>query len=240
MKSKSIYEKFLDFKGRHNLSNEKIAQIATEYANSDLELARSHFSEKYKISEYTFYKARDFAIIFCLVDKETYKRIRQKSSTNYRNNNTKNNSAVASIAHFDELFNKQQEFLASFSKTEILNIANKYVEGISLKKIAKSYDTGEYAIKKLLKKGIIDFIFDARLVNQISAITGDSLNKILQKREMNKNALLDCLKKQIVFLKSQINCYNLYFRTFEIKPSLESLSIQLQNAIKMYNETLQL
>lgn len=237
---KSIYEKFLDFKSRHELSNEKIAQIATEYANSDFELARSHFSDKYKISEYTFYKARDYAIIFCLVDKETYERIKKKSSTNYRNNNTKNNSAADSIAHFDELLVKQQEFLDGFSKQEILDIANKYVEGISVENIAMAYDTGEYAIRKLLKKGIIEFIFDLKLVNQISVIVGPSLNKILHQREINKKCLLNCLRNQIAFLKSQIECYDLYFRNSKNKPDLESLNEDLSNAIKMYNETLQL
>lgn len=236
---KSIYEKFLDFKTRHELSNEKIAQIATEYANSKLELARSYFSDKYDISEHTFYKARDYAIVFCLVDKETYKRIREKSSTNYRSNNNKN-SAVSSIAYFDELLVKQQEFLDGFSTNEILDIAHKYVEGITAKNIAIAYDTGEYAIKKLLKKGITEFIFDSKLVNQISAIVGPALNNILQKREMNKKVLLDCLQNQIAFLKSQIKCYDLYFRNSQNKPDLESLNEALTNAIKMYNETLRL
>lgn len=240
MKQKNIYEKFTDFKIRHNLSNEKIAQIATEYANSDFELARSHFSEKYKISEYTFYKARDFAIIFCLVDKETYMRIRQKSSSNYRNNNTKNNSAVASIAHFDELILKQHEFLNGFSKSEILDIANKYVEGLSLKKIAAAYDTGEYAIKRLLRKGIVDFTFDSSLVKQISTIVGPSLNKILQDREAIKKDLLNCLRHKIAFLKLQIKNYDVYSKNFEINHDLESLKSQLQYEIKMYNEALQL
>ena len=92
---KSIYKQFLDFKKRHNLSNELISKIANEYANSDLELARTHFSEKYGISQHTFYKARDFAIVFCLVDKKTFYQIRQKSTTNYKNNNEKNSAARA-------------------------------------------------------------------------------------------------------------------------------------------------
>ena len=236
---KSIYEKFLDFKARHNLSNEVITKIAIEYANSNLELARSHFSDKYNISEYTFYKARDYAIIFCLVDNEVYKRIREKSSTNYKSNNSKK-SAVGSLVHFDELLDKRQEFLDGFSTNEILDIANKYVEGISTKNIAIAYGTGEYAIKKLLRKGIIELIFDSNLVKQLSTIVGPALGKTLQKRELSKKVVLDCLKNQITFLKSQIMCYDLYFRNSSEKPSLESLNEQLQNAIKMYNETLRL
>jgi len=83
-------------------------------------------------------------------------------------------------------------------------------------------------------------IFDAKLVKQLSTIVGPALNKTLQKRELSKKVVLDCLKNQITFLKSQIMCYDLYFRNFNEKPSLESLNEQLHNAIKMYNETLRL
>ena len=236
---KSIYEKFLDFKSRHKLSNEKIAQIATEYANSSFDFARSYFCSKHEISEHVFYKIRDFAIIFCLVDNDTAKRIQQKSSANYQSNNDKN-SAASSIAHFDELIVKRQEFLDGFSKNEILDIAHKYVEGASVKNIALCYDTGEYAIKKLLKKGIVELIFDSTTVSQIHAIVGDSLNETLKKRETNKQNLLYCLKHQISFLKLQTVCYDLYFRNSQSKPSMECLKEELQNAIKMYKETLRL
>ena len=236
---KSIHERFLDFKTRHGLTNEKIAQIAIEYANSNLDFARSYFSEKYQISEYTFYKARDYAIIFCLVDNDTFKRIRDKSSSNYRRNNDQK-SAASSLAHFDELIVKRQEFLDGFSTAEILDIALKYVEGLSVKNIALCYGTGEYAIKKLIKKGIVELIFDSVTVNQISSIVGDSLNKILKQRKANKNALLNCFQNKISFLESLIDCYDLYFRTSENKPDLETLSEELTNAIKMYNEILRL
>ena len=239
--AKNIYKKFLDFKARHELSNDEIAQIATEYANSDLELARSYFSDKYGISEHTFYKARDFAIIFCLVNKDTYTQIKQKSSTNQKNNvNNPKKNAATSLAYFDELLVKQEEFLNGFSNNEIIDIAQKYVEGVSLKNIGKSYDTGEYAIKRLLKKGIVELIIDSKIVSQISVIVGHSLDRTLQQREHNKKVLLNCIQNKISFLQSQIKCYNLYFRNLQNKPSLESLNEELENAIKMYNETLKL
>lgn len=236
---KSIYRQFLDFKKRHNLSNELISKIAREYADSDLELARTHFSEKYGISQHVFYKARDFAIVFCLVDKKTFYQIRQKSITNYKNNNEKN-SAAKSIAHFDNLIFQQQKFLHDFSNNDILDIALKYIEGVSTKNIAIAYDTGEYAIKKLLKKGIADLILDANIVNQIKSIVGYNLSTILAIRNANKILLLDCIEKEISFLQSEIKCYDLYFRNSHNNPSIESLETALQNAIKMYNEALKL
>ena len=236
---KSIYNQFLDFKKRHNLSNELISKIAKEYADSDLELARTYFSEKYGISQHVFYKARDFAIVFCLVDKKTFYQIRQKSITNYKNNNEKS-SAAKSIAHFDNLILQQQKFLDDFSNNDILDIALKYIEGVSTKNIAIAYDTGEYAIKKLLKKGITDLILDVNIVNQIKSIVGYNLSTILAMRNANKILLIDCIEKKISFLQSEIKCYDLCFRNSTTRPSIESLEIDLQNAIKMYNEALKL
>ena len=237
---KSIYEKFLDFKKRHNLSNEEITAIATDYANSSLELARSYFSEKYGISKHVFYKARDYAIIFCLVDQKTYDQIKIKSGANYSSNNVQS-SNVSSRMHFSKLLNQRVEFFNSFTEKEIIDIGHKYTSGVSLKNIAIAYDTGEFAIQHLLKKGTIELIYDATMVTLIGKFAEKSgFDKILQKREVNKKLLLDCLQKQISFLESQILCYNLFFRNSSNKPTLEDLKNEVKNAIKMYNETLKL
>lgn len=237
--AKSIYDKFSDFKIRHNLSNEVICKIITEYANSKIDFARTYFTDKYKISEHVFYQARDYAVIFCLVDNETCSMLKNKSATNYSKNNDKN-SAVASLAHFETLLVQRQSFLDSFSINEMQDIANKYVEGVSTENIAKAYETGPFAIKYLLRKGIVMLIFDSSTVKQISIIVGNGLNRILQMREVNKEHLLSCIQSEISFLNSQIKCYDLYFRNSKDKPELENLKAKLSNAIKMYDETLHL
>lgn len=237
--ARNIYDKFSDFKIRHNLSNELICKITTEYANSKIDFARTYFTDKYKITEHVFYKARDYAVIFCLVDVETCNRLKNKAATNYSRNNDKN-SAVASLAHFESLLVQRQDFLDSFSINEIKSIADKYVEGVSVEKIAKAYETGPFAIKYLLKKGIIQLIFDSSTVKQISIIVGNGLNRILQIREINKKHLLNCIQSEISFLNSQIKCYDLYFRNYSKPPTLESLKEKLAIATIMYNETLQL
>lgn len=237
--AKNIYDKFSDFKIRHNLSNELICKIITEYANSKIDFARTHFTDKYKISEHVFYKARDYAVIFCLVDNEICSRLKNKSATNYSKNNDKN-SAVASLAHFETLLVQRQSFLDSFSINEMQDIANKYVEGISTENIAKAYETGPFAIKYLLKKGIVMLIFDSSTVEQIIIIVGNGLNRMLQIRKVNKEHLLNCIQAEISFLDSQIKYYDLYFRNSKDKPNLEDLKVKRSNAIKMYNETLQL
>ena len=238
---KSIVKKFYDFKVRNGLSNETIVQIVTEYANSSLELARTHYSEKFDISERTFYKCRDYAVICCLVDNQTCKRLRAKAATNCSSHNPKK-SSVAPIAHFEELIANREIFISEFSAYEILDIAHKYTEGVTLKNIAIAYETGELGIQKLLKKGIVDLIYDASLTKQISNMIGPSLNGILQERELSKKFLLNCIRKEIDFLEAQIACYNIYFRNSnsKSKPSLETLEKNLANASKMYEETLKL
>lgn len=236
---KDICQKFLDFKLRHSLSNEVIVKMVTEYANSELDMARTHYSEKYKISNYTFYKSRDYAVIFCLVDNEICKRLKNKSATNCRLNNDKNSSR-ASTAHYTDLLAERQNFLDSFTINEIKDIAIKYVSGISIEKIAIAYETGDFAIKYLLKKGITSLVLDANIVKAINSIVGDSLSDILKIRERNKSLLLNCINNHIVFLKSQIDCYDLYFRNFANKPDLEDLKKQLSNVIEYQKEVLQL
>lgn len=234
--AKSIYQKFLDFKVRHNLDNETIAKIAIEYANSNLELARTHFTDKYNITQHIFYKIRDYAVIFCLIDDSICKKLLAKASENYSKNNEKN-SSVAPIAHFDDLLIERQKFLNGFSPNEIRDIGNKYVEGMSVENIAKAYDTGPFAIQRLLKKGIIMLIFDSDTVNQISVIAKGNTESILQKRKTNKKFLLDCYQAEILSLNLQIKNYDLLMNP---KPTIEDLKENLQNATKMYNEALQL
>ena len=236
---KDMCKRFVDFKARHSLSNVLIVEIVKEYANSDLDFARTYYSEKYNISNHTFYTLRDYAIIFCLVDTDTCKKLQKKSTANYSRNNA-SNSAKASIAHYNSLLEKRQRFLNSFSSNEIKDIALKYVEGVDVEKIAIAYDTGAFAIKYLLKKGIVSLILDANIVNSIRLIVGEDLDKILQERESNKQLLLNCLQKQIAFLKSQITCYDLYYREVQNKPTLSSLQKNLLAVIHFHKETLQL
>lgn len=237
--AKSISKKFSNFKARHKLTNEDIVNLVTEYANSSLNLARTYFSSKYNLTEYVFYKARDYAIICCLVDYDLHEKIRKKSSANYKNHN-KQNSSVSSVVHFEELLAKQKQFLSEFSDNEILDIGRKYAEGIPVKNLAIAYETGEFAIKQLLKKGIINLVYDADLVRQIEKIVGPSLDSILSKRKTKKDALLSCYNHEIELLNFQISFYDLYYRFETDKPSIEYLEKSRKAAIHKYNEALKL
>lgn len=236
---KSMIQKFLDFKNRHNLSNAIITKMITEYANSDLEKARTYFAEKYRISVSVFYKCRDFAVIFGLVDNATCKKLRNKTATNYSMNNSKS-TARASLMHFEELLKERKEVFNGFSENEIKDIGQKYIEGVSVQKIAICYDVGEYAIKYLLGKGVVELILDGDTVKRISAMLGVSVNEILQKREKNKKALVECLMAEINFLNQQIKCYDAYMRIAKDKQSKEDLQKKLSETKVMYQKALQL
>ena len=234
---KDICKRFVDFKTRHSLSNELIVKMIQEYANSDFDCTRSFYSEKYNVSRSAFYKARDFAVICCLVDNKTFMKLRAKSIANYKSHNP-NENADGTIKHHEFLLRQRIIFLSSFSEKDIKDIAKKYVEGIGVSELAMEYGTGKYAIKYLLKKGITSLIVDANTTKLISNIVGSSLEKILQERERNKQLLLDCLQKQIAFLDAQIKCYDLYFRNIAKQPTLESLQKELSKTIRFRKEVL--
>ena len=233
--SKNIVKQFLDFKKRHSLTNQDISEMIIEYANSDYELASSYFSEKYNISKNVFYKARDYAVIFCLIDEELCKRIKRKTIENYKKNNPKG-STNGPVNHFADLCVKRQEFLNTFSDNEIKDIANKYAEGISTKNIANLYDVGEYGVKMLLKKGIVLLIVDDITTGIISKRLGNRFDNILSMRQRNKEKVLACIKKEIELINLQLENYDLYFRYEKEKPSKEILLSRLAELTKKEKE----
>ena len=235
---KSIIEKFASFKKRHNLSNDTIQKMVTEYANSDTDLARTHFSEKYNISVNVFYKCIEYAIICCLVNQDICEKVKRKKAYNYSQNNPKK-SKGRSLSNSSYLMDERQRFLNDFSDNEIKDIARKYQEGISLKNIAICYDTGEFAIKWLLKKGIVWLIVDRETTNSISSMLGSRLNNTLKKREQNKKNLINCIEKEIESLKTQIKYYELWVRNTSEKTEIETLKKNLSNAEKRKAKVLQ-
>ena len=234
---KSLVEKFADFKKRHCLSNSDIEKMMVEYANTDFDLASSYFSEKYNISKGVFYKARDYAVICCLIDEDICKKIKRKTIENYKKNNPKQTTS-GPVVHFSELRVQRQEFLNTFSDNDIRDIAYKYEEGISLKNIAITYDIGEYGIKLLLRKGIVMLIVDKKITEAISVKLGSKMNNILQNRETNKQKIVDCLEKEIEALNLKIENYDLYYRNSKERPKKEALYKEVAELTRKKQEVL--
>ena len=177
---KSIYDQFLDFKGRNHLTTKQIQEMVTEYANSGPDYARSYFTKKYEISEHIFYRARDFAVICMLIDSKTQERVLEKAKLNSKQHNNKK-SAARTISHFSCLLQKRVEYFSAFTKSEIEDICQKYAEGLELEKIAIAYDTGVTAIKYLLKKGLLLGYIDQNTFAAIELrvkLSGKDINSI--------------------------------------------------------------
>lgn len=142
-------EGFKSFKSRHNLTDKKIIQIMTEYANTEDEYSASFFAEKYDITLYEFYRLKDYTIILMLVDAPVCKRIRDKSFRNQSKKNASGNYSSASH-HYKELIGKRKEYLKSFSDEEIGLIAVEYANGDAIYDIAKKHNISTYTVRKLL------------------------------------------------------------------------------------------
>lgn len=154
---KSEYQKFQDFKKRHNLSDQQIVRIISDYANTADEYAASFFAAKYNISNHVFYKIRDYTIIFMLVDATVCLRIRNKL---FRNQSGKNKSGnyTAANHHYQLLIKKRKEYLKSFSNEEIVLIAIEYANDEALYDIAKKHNISTYAVRKLLAIALVNHL----------------------------------------------------------------------------------
>lgn len=157
MKKSGYLEQFKKFMKNYNLTETKVKQIITEYANTVDEQSASFFTFKYNITSYAFYRLRDFAIILMLVDDHVCKRIRDKS---FRNQSGKNSSGnyTAANKHYKVLMEKRKEYLKSFSTEEIVLISIEYANGDSLHDIAKKHCISEYTIRKLLSIALVEHL----------------------------------------------------------------------------------
>lgn len=184
-KKKSILDRFLEFKGRHNLTTATLQKMFQEYANSGPDKARTYFTHKYGISEHVFYRARDFVVICMLLDAKTTNRIFAKAAFT----SGEHGSAKRSQKHSQNLKLQREEFFSTFTQADIEDILHKYAEGLALEKIAVTYDTGTWAIKVLLKKGLLLGYADQNtyaLIDQRVTLLGRSISEIYKKA--NKQA----------------------------------------------------
>lgn len=238
----TIRKSFERFLSKHHLTVTFIKKIITEYATSDLEVARSYFVDTYNISEHVFYKCRDFAVICGIVNNHICELLKQKTSENYGSHN-ESNSQQASITHFHDLMRKRADFIFEFSNDEIRQIGESYTKGDSTSQIALRYNTGTYCIKRLLNHGITNLIFSRELVDGIiKKLEGneDYISRALNERKKSINSLISILKKEIETLESKIQFYDLYFVDGDADISVDELKEQLVTTNKRYENVLKL
>ena len=213
------------------MSYESILKMMEEYAYSEKEKAYSYFINKYNLpNPYSFYKARDLAIVCHIVDEKTCFRIRDKASSN------KQESGSASLRHFDELMERRKRFLElAFSRYEIQDIAYKYADGNTVESISKVYEICKGSVKILLAKGVMENIIPSPVVISIKdrlIREGKDLSvfekKLEKGRMIKRKEALEPLKQEAKLLKYQILSYEDYFFEDENVPTLDFLKNRLQ------------
>lgn len=160
-------ESFKSFKNRHKLTNIQIAVIMTEYANAVDERGASFFADKYGLTEYEFYRIKDYTIVFMLVDSSTCLRIREKS---YRNQSSKNPSGnfTSSSNHYKKLIALRREYLKTFSKNEIIRIAEEYAKNVPLYDISKKHQISVHTVQRLLAIALANHFVNPDVYQQIN------------------------------------------------------------------------
>lgn len=233
--AKNIAQKFKDFKQKHGLTTSMVKKMAIEYADSNESCSMEYWADRYGVSRDVFNRARDFAISCCLVDTGTTQRIKAKSTSNYKKNNPKN-KATMSNNHFEDLVRMQKDFLDTYSVNDIRDIACKYVEGISIDKIAIVYDTGESGIKRLLRRGVECLIIDQKTIGELQKLLGDRIATMLERRAKNKSLIIQNINDEIGVLSFKIRNYTVYFSGVDSKPTLEELNKALVTLEKRRDE----
>lgn len=236
---KTDLQKFESFKKRHRLSTQEIVKIVLEYANSDTDLARTFFTEKYDISVHTFYSLRDYSIITGLVTMQTYYKLKKKAAYNYSIHNEKN-SALKSEQKFKELLKRRNQYIDSnFSTSDIEDIGLQYSQGISRQIIGEKYQICTEVVSQLLFKGLYDLIYSPEIIlaikaRIISSGKDDSLVDFTIKPKLV--ILIENIKSEISLISFQLENYDFYFRGDEdlAIPSKEFLNARLSYLLKKF------
>lgn len=176
-KKKNEYQKFQDFKKRHNLTETQIIHIISEYAKTNDEFSCSFFCAKHNITSHVFYKMRDFTIIFMLVDDSICRKIKEKSLRNQGSHNSAGNH-TSSAYHYKILISKRHEYLKSFSEAEIVAIANEYANFVLVSEIATKHNISAYTVQNLLMIALINRLIPYGLFKKIQARSDERIKNL--------------------------------------------------------------
>lgn len=137
-----------------SFTREEIKDIAEEYARNDV--SRSYFSEKYFISETTFYNMLNKAIIEHIVSFETALRMKKRAIANKKKRLNTNSKGVKSTEnHYHILFEKRKVFL--FTKKERVRILTEFANR-NLKESKTAFCEANVFDLELLEKLLIKSI----------------------------------------------------------------------------------
>lgn len=142
-------------------------KIATEYANSSEEYARSYFIDKYDITASCFYKCLETAIIRNLITEELIEKMEKKAINNQKAHDT-TAGAKTHLKYYKMRKERDLNIFAEFSDNEIEKIAIEFAYS-KLKKaeFAKEKEISNRVIDLILKKAIEEAIVDDEVLYSI-------------------------------------------------------------------------
>ena len=105
--------------------------LATDYANSATDVARSALTEKYDITVSTYYTLLKFAISHNLVKNDVVKKIREKTLSNQKSHSS---TGYSSIVKYNRLA-EQREKYSAYSQKDLREIAEYFAKHPELSKL---------------------------------------------------------------------------------------------------------
>lgn len=195
-----------------SFSRQEIKDIAEEYARNDV--SRSHFSEKYFISETTFYNMLDKAIIEHIVSFDMALRMKKRAISNKKKRlNTTSKGVKSTENHYLMLFEKRKQFL--FTKKERIKILTEFANR-DLKESKLAFCKAKLFDLELLEKLLIKSIVYDELPKKVySKILDNSLISGINNSRIFEFFKILELKKNEVKSGKQVNIHSLYLMLYK-------------------------
>lgn len=185
LKKEMKYDEFVSF----------CKKITEQYANSELNFARSYFVEKYNISKRCFYEIIRFTIETALVEEKIVFKAMNKAETNSESHSK--GSGGRCKANYEKMYTHMCQYIAMLATPkEIKLAAEEYAKNpnISKKDIATKYGWNRKTFEIILVRAIEEKIVEDRIVDAMEKRSVE--NAVLEQKENVKDYFKKLKKKR--------------------------------------------
>lgn len=143
-------------------------KVATEYAKSEAQFARTYFTNANDITVSCFDKVMEYAIVENLVEEVIVIKMMNKAIANQKLHGS--NDGITTRAKYARMYAKRCENIAkTFAKEEIRNIATDFAKSPSMTKrdFAASCGIARKVLELLLERAITENIVEDTIVDAI-------------------------------------------------------------------------
>lgn len=146
-------------------------KIATLYATSESNFARSYFTENFNISTSCYNKILELAVVRNMVNDKMVDKMEKKAIANQ--NMHAEGAGATSIVHYSELRVERRKFiLSTFSNEKIIEIIHEFIEkDIFKNELAEKYNVDTKVIDLIIKRGIVENLISDELFHMIELRT---------------------------------------------------------------------